>query len=150
MYQIVYSTKHSEPTLESNNRKELYTYICGILKNKKCHLCQIGGLEDHLHIITHIHPTVALSDLIKDIKLASTEHIKHNSLFKNFNGWQDARLNDAVGQGYGAFTYSIDAKDNLIHYVKNQEEHHEKKTFIEELKELLHEHKIDFDGKYLL
>jgi len=94
-----------------------------------------------LHIITHLHPSVALSDLIKDIKLASTEHIKKMHLFPYFNGWQD---------GYGAFTYSIDAKENLINYVKTQEEHHRKKTFKEELRELIQEHKIDFDEKYLL
>ena len=62
-------------------------------------------------------------------------------LFSNFNGWQG---------GYAAFTYSIEAKENLIRYVKNQEEHHKTKTFIEELKQLLIEYKIEFDEKYLL
>ena len=141
LYQIVFSTKNRERTLIAENRKALFKYMWGILKNNKCHLYQIGGVEDHLHIITHLHPFVALSDLIKDIKLASTEHIKKMHLFPYFNGWQD---------GYGAFTYSIDAKENLINYVKTQEEHHRKKTFKEELRELLQEHKIDFDEKYLL
>lgn len=140
LYQIVYSTKNRSPTLVTEKRKELYKYIWGILKNKKCHLYQIGGIEDHVHIVTHLHPSVALSDLVKDIKLASTDYIKNEKLFTNFNGWQD---------GYGAFTYSIDAKENLINYVKNQEEHHKKKTFIEEYKELLQEYKIEFDEKYL-
>jgi putative transposase len=93
------------------------------------------------HILTHLHPSVALSDLIKDIKLASTKHITSTNLFPNFNGWQD---------GYGAFTYSFDAKENLVYYVKNQEEHDRKKTFRDELRELLQEHKIEFDEKYLL
>lgn len=140
LYQIVYSTKNRSPTLVTEKRKELYKYIWGILKNKKCHLYQIGGIEDHVHIVTHLHPSVALSDLVKDIKLASTDNIKNEKLFTNFDGWQD---------GYGAFTYSIDAKENLINYVKNQEEHHKKKTFIEEYKELLQEYKIEFDEKYL-
>ena len=141
LYQIVFSTKNREHTLDNQNRKELFKYIWGILKNKKCHLYQIGGVTDHLHIVTHLHPTIALSDLIKDIKLAATEHIKKEKLFAGFNGWQD---------GYGAFTYSIDSKDNLISYVKNQEKHHKTKTFLEEFKELLMEHKIEFDDKYLL
>jgi len=141
LYQIVYSTKNREQSLIHPGREELFRYICGILKNKKCHLYQIGGVSDHLHIITHLHPSIALADLIKDIKLASTDHIKKINLFPLFNGWQD---------GYGAFTYSIDAKENLIAYVKNQEEHHRKKTYIEELKELLQEHKIEFDERYLL
>ena len=141
LYQIVYSTKHREKTLEKENRNELFRYVTGILKNKKCHLYQIGGVSDHLHIVTHIHPGVSLAGLIKDIKLASSEYIKAHKLFLKFNGWQD---------GYGAFTYSIDAKENLINYVKNQEEHHLNKSFIEEYIELLKDHKIEFDEKYLL
>lgn len=141
LYQIVYSTKHREKTLEKENRNELFRYVTGILKNKKCHLYQIGGVSDHLHIVTHIHPSVSLAGLIKDIKLASSDYLKSQKLFPKFNGWQD---------GYGAFTYSIDAKENLINYVKNQEEHHLNKSFIEEYIELLKEHKIEFDEKYLL
>ena len=137
LYQIVYSTKFREKTLGAKNRKELYKYIWGILNNNKCHLYQIGGVEDHIHIITHLHPSVALADL----KLASSDYINNKKIFSNFNGWQD---------GYAAFTYSIEAKENLINYVKNQEEHHKTKTFVEELKELLIEHKIEFDEKHLL
>lgn len=141
LYQIVYSTKNREMTLLTECRIMLYKYIWGILKNNKCHLYQIGGIEDHVHIITHLHPSVALADLVKDIKLASSDYIKQEKLFSNFNGWQN---------GYGAFTYSIESKENLIRYVKNQVEHHKTKTFIEEFKELLMEHKIEFDEKFLL
>ena len=104
---------------------------------------QIGGIEHHIHIITHLHPSIALANLVKDIKLASSDFIKKENLFSNFGGWQD---------GYAAFTYSIEAKENLIRYVKNHVEHHKTKTttFIEELKELLLEHEIEFDEKYLL
>ncbi|MEO7446478.1 MAG: IS200/IS605 family transposase [Ferruginibacter sp.] len=141
LYQIVFSTKHREHTLEAKNRKELFKYVWGILKNKKCHLYQINGVSDHLHIATHLHPSIALADLVKDIKLASTEYIKSKHLFTAFNGWQD---------GYGAFTYSIEAKDNLINYIKNQEEHHKKISFLEEYKKLLKEFEVEFDEKYLL
>ena len=94
-----------------------------------------------MHIITHIHPSVALASLVKDIKLASSEWIKRKKTFPKFNGWQD---------GYGAFTYSIKEKERLIEYVKNQKEHHATKTFREEYIELLKEHGIEFDEKYLL
>lgn len=140
LYQIVFSTKRREPTLSKDNRPELFKYIWGILKNKKCHLYRINGVEDHIHIITHLHQSVALAILVKDIKIASSMFIKEQGLFPKFDGWQD---------GYGAFTYSQDAKDNLIAYVKNQEEHHRTKTFREEFVELLKEHGIEFDGKYL-
>ena len=101
---------------------------------------RINGVEDHIHIITHLHQSVALAFLVKDIKIASSMFIKEQGLFPKFDGWQD---------GYGAFTYSQDAKDNLIEYVKNQEEHHRTKTFQEEFVELLKEHGIEFDEKYL-
>jgi putative transposase len=141
LYQIVFSTKNRESTLTKNNRDELFQFMTGILKSKKCHLYQIGGVENHIHIITHLHPSIALSELVKDLKLGSTSMIKRNCLFKNFNGWQD---------GFGAFTYGIKSKERLIHYVINQEEHHQKKDFISEYKELLEEFEIKFDEKYLI
>jgi REP element-mobilizing transposase RayT len=104
-------------------------------------LYQIGGISDHIHILTHLHPSIAVASLVKDIKLASSDFIKSNQLFIQFGGWQE---------GYGAFTYSLKDKDNLIEYIKNQEEHHKIKTSREELIELLHEHKIEYDEKYLL
>lgn len=141
LYQIVFGTKYHQKTLSASNRDELHRYIAGILKNQKCHVYRVNGIEDHLHIVTHLHPTVALADLIKDIKLASSGFIKDNKLFPRFNGWQD---------GYGAFTYSIKEKDRLIEYVKNQQEHHRVKTFREEVIELFKEHEIQFDERYLL
>jgi REP element-mobilizing transposase RayT len=141
LYQIVFSTKKREHTLTKDNRDELFKYIWGLLKNKKCHLYRINGVEDHLHIILSLHPTISVSSLIKDIKLSSSEHIKSKGLFKHFNGWQ---------QGYGAFTYHIKDKDRLIEYVKNQEAHHKTKSYREEFIELLKEHEIEFDEKYLL
>jgi REP element-mobilizing transposase RayT len=119
----------------------LYKHIWGILKNKNCHLYRIGGVEDHIHIVTHLHPSISLADLVKDIKLASIEYINKQQLFDGFNGWQD---------GYGAFTYSFRAKNKLVEYVKNQERHHASQSFKAEYIELLNEHQIEFDEKYLL
>lgn len=140
LYQLVFSTKNRERTLGKVNREKLYRYIGGILKNQKCHLYRIGGIEDHIHIITHIHPTIAPAHLIKDIKISATQFIKKEKLFSHFTGWQD---------GYGAFRYHIEAKNDLIKYVKNQEEHHKKETFKEEYIRLLNENGIEFDEKYL-
>jgi len=141
LYQIVFSTKNREHTLSKINRDELYKYIWGVLKNKNCHLYRIGGITDHIHIVTSLHPAISLSNLIKDIKLASSKHIKTFQLFSKFDGWQ---------VGYGSFTYSFKDKDRLIEYVKNQEEHHATISFIDELKELLKEHGIEYDERYLI
>jgi REP element-mobilizing transposase RayT len=141
IYQIVFATKYRRPVLVEKNRDELFKYISGILKNKKCHLYQIGGVEDHIHILTHIHQEQSLAALVKDIKVASNKYIHEKKLFERFTEWQE---------GYGAFTYAERDKNRLINYVANQVEHHKKKTFREEFIELLNEHNIEFDERYLL
>jgi putative transposase len=140
-YQIVFGTKYRERTLEKNNRDRLFKYITGIIQNKRCHLYQIGGIEDHIHIVTDLHPMVSLSSLVKDIKIASTEYAKREQLFPAFRGWQE---------GYGAFTYNKKERDRIIEYVKRQEEHHHKLDFKEEYIRLLGENGVKFDEKHLL
>lgn len=140
LYQIVFSTKNAEDTMVLVETEKLYRYIWGILKNKKCILYQINGTKNHLHILTHIHPTIAVSDLIKDIKVSSSVWIKEEKIFPDFRSWQE---------GYGAFTYHISQKEIIANYIKKQREHHRVKTFKEEYIELLKEHGIEFEEKYL-
>lgn len=140
-YHIVFSTKNRIPCMTKQKREDLYKYIWGVLTNKNCHLYRINGVEDHLHILTHIHPTVSLANLVKDIKLSSSDWIKENGIFKRFSGWQ---------KGYGAFTAAQKDKDRIIRYIKNQEKHHQKKSFKEELRKLLEEAGVEFDEKYLV
>ena len=141
LYHIVFGTKYRIPCIKKDNRTQLLKYIWGVLKHKKCHLYRVNGVDDHLHILTHIHPTVAVSSLIKDIKLSSNAFIKKEKLFPAFKGWQE---------GFGAFTHHFNEKDRLIEYIKNQEVHHRNETFKEEMKSLLQEHGIVYDEKYLL
>jgi REP element-mobilizing transposase RayT len=108
--------------------------------NKKCHVHQIGGIEDHIHILTHVHHTISVSELVRDIKMSSTDFIKRNKLFPNFHGWQE---------GYGAFSYAPRDKKVLINYIQNQKQHHAKKDFHQEYIEILTEHEVVFDEKYL-
>ncbi|MBC7915714.1 MAG: transposase, partial [Pyrinomonadaceae bacterium] len=83
IYQIVFSTKHRLPCMIKPNREQLFKYIWGILQNKQCHLFRINGVEEHLHIVTHLNPSVSLASLVKDIKVASTssKYIKEQQLF---------------------------------------------------------------------
>jgi REP element-mobilizing transposase RayT len=140
LYQIVFSTRHREKTLTENKREALYKHISGIIKNKNCHLYRIGGIEDHIHILTDLHPTLSLSNFVKDIKMSSTEYIKREKLFNHFGGWQE---------GYGAFTYSIKDKDRLIEYIKNQKEHHFEMESKQELIKMLTENEVIYNEKYL-
>ena len=141
LYQIVFSTKERKPVLLKENRPLLFRYIYGVLRNKNCHLYRINGIEDHIHIIISLHPSVSLSSLAKDIKISSSLFLKENNLFLDFSGWQE---------GYGAFTYSYGEVNKLIEYVKNQEEHHKNITFREEYPAMLNEQQIRFDEKYLI
>jgi len=140
-YQIVFGTKYRQPVIPETFCYDLYGYISGLVRNKKSTPYQINGIEDHIHIFCDLHPTIALSDFIKDLKVASNQWMNENGNFPDFIGWQD---------GYGAFTYSIREKDKIINYVKKQKTHHHKETFYDEYKRLLTENGVEFDEKYLL
>ncbi|MCG3130200.1 MAG: hypothetical protein FLDDKLPJ_00953 [Phycisphaerae bacterium] len=140
IYHIVFSTKNRERCLTHDRREDLFRYIWGILKNNQSHLYRINGVEDHLHILSSLHPTVYLADLVKDIKIGSSKRMKESGAFPRFTHWQD---------GSAAFTHSITDKDRLIEYIKNQEEHHRVKPFIEELMRLIQEARIEFDPRFL-
>jgi len=140
-YQVVFGTKNRKPSIVKEHDEELYKYISGIIKNKNCKLYRINGIEDHIHIMSDLHPSICLADYIKEIKVASSLWMKENGKFPAFEGWQD---------GYGAFTYSVREKDMIINYIKNQKEHHRSESFHDEYKRLLIENGIEFDEKYLL
>jgi putative transposase len=142
LYQIVFGSYDYTPFLNTENENILFAYIAGILKNKSCHSYIVGGASNHIHIITHIHPTLAPAFLVKDIKLASHKMILDNRrLFSHFPAWQ---------VGYSGFTYHISSKDKLIRYVESQRVHHKMVSFKDELRELLNEHFVDYNEDYLL
>ena len=141
LYQLVFGSKDHDPFISSKNQEILFGYISGVLKKKSCHSYIVGGASNHIHIITHIHPTICPAYLIKDIKEASHSLIlRERSLFQNFPGWQ---------VGYSGFTYHISSKDTLINYVKNQDTHHKALSYTDELIRLLNENEVDFKEKYL-
>ena len=139
-YHIIFSTKDRAPILRPDRRPELFRYIWGIIRNRDGHLYRINGVEDHLHLLTSLHPSVCLADLVKDIKTGSARWIKQNAVFKGFSHWQE---------GYGAFTCSRSDLDRIVDYIKQQEKHHRKTTFAEEYRKLLTEAGIKFDERYL-
>ena len=141
LYHIVFSTKNREPSLLKENREQLFRYIWGISQKHNCFLIRINGVEDHIHLLIRLHPSVALAALVKDIKMSSHKFIKDQNLFPDFISWQE---------GYGAFTYSIKAKNKLINYIKNQEEHHKDVSYKDELISLLEENKVMYEKRYLI
>jgi hypothetical protein len=87
-----------------------------------------------------VHPSVALADLVREIKVAASQYIKEEGIFPDFTRWQT---------GYAAFSYTPEALPNLIRYVKNQEVHHGRESSKEELVRLLAEHEVEYDPQYL-
>lgn len=100
----------------------------------------INGMPDHLHIVTGIRPTQSVSDLLQDIKGSSSKWINDNRLVKGKFQCQE---------GYGAFSYGKSALPKLIEYVKNQEEHHQEKTFLQEYREFLNAFEVEYDDRYI-
>ncbi|MFH0842213.1 MAG: transposase [Bacteroidota bacterium] len=139
LYNIVIRTKDSKPTIKLDQSDQLYAYMTGIIKNKYSHLYRINGIENHIHILTDIHPSIAPAYFVKDIKVASSIWMKGSGFFPSFIGWSD---------GYGSFTCSFKDLGDLIDYVKNQREHHKKKSFEEEFRNLLLESGIRIDERF--
>jgi putative transposase len=140
-YQIVFGTRNREATITEAFSKELYKYIWGVINKSKCQLYRINGMEDHIHILSDLHPTVCLSDYVKKIKVASSLWMKETKMFPKFSAWQEK---------YAAFTYSIRERGVISDYIKNQKAHHKRESFYDEFKRLLEENQIKFDEKYLL
>jgi putative transposase len=138
-YHIVFRTKNSLPTIRQDNVVQLYAYITGIIKHKNSHPYRINGTEDHLHLLTDIHPSFAIADFMRDLKTASSLWMKNSGFFPSFNGWAD---------GYGAFTCSYFDLGRLIDYIKRQQEHHRKVTFEREYRSLLLESGVKIDERY--
>ena len=139
LYHIVFRTKDSIPTIKQDHVNELYAYITGIIKHKQSHLYRINGVENHLHILTDMNPSIAPIDFVKDIKVSSSVWMKRSNSFPSFDGW-------AVG--YGSFTCSYMDIDRLIEYIMNQQTHHKKISFEDEYRKLLFEYGITPDEKY--
>lgn len=142
LYQIVFGSKDYTTFLNRENQGKLFGYIVGMLNKRNCHSYQVGGYANHVHIVTHLSPTINLADLVREIKKASHEMmVRDRKSFPDFPGWQ---------VGYGAFTYHISMKPVLINYVLNQEQHHKGITFKEEMIQLLNDNLVQFKEEYLI
>jgi putative transposase len=138
--QVIFSPFKHENCIRESWSNELYKYITGIVKNKGQKLIAINGMHDHIHIFLGIKPSIALSDLVRDIKNNASNFINKNHFVKGKFMWQE---------GYGSFSYGHSQVDLIYRYVMNQKEHHKKKSFKEEYLEMLKEADINFDEKYL-
>lgn len=138
---VVFSTKNRERWIHENIENELWSYMAGIIRTHGGKALQIGGMEDHIHILMMIPATIALSDFIKRIKGESSKWLSQSYTEMRGFHWQD---------GYGAFSIGQSQIPQTITYIQNQKEHHRQNTFEQEYKSFLEKHGISYNEKFAL
>ncbi|MFA5648721.1 MAG: IS200/IS605 family transposase [Bacteroidales bacterium] len=137
---IVFAVKGRHSRIKPEWEEELFKYITGIVQNKQQKMLAINGTSNHIHFLIGMKPSCCLSDLVREVKKSSNAFIKEKKFSKFKFEWQE---------GYGAFSYSHSALDNVIAYINNQKEHHKKRTFKEEYISFLNKFQIEYKTEYL-
>jgi REP element-mobilizing transposase RayT len=137
---LVFAVKYRNGLIGKEWKDELYKYITGIVQNNKHKLLIINGMNDHIHILIGFRSHQSLADLMKDIKQMSSLWINERKFCKGKFAWQE---------GYAAFSYGQSQLPQIIEYIKEQEKHHQKRTFLEEFKVFLQLFEVEFEEKYI-
>ena len=137
---ITFSTKGRESFIDKSIQKKLFAYLAGICNKMECHALEVGGVEDHVHILCLLSKKVALVKLLEEVKKNSSKWMKtQGEKYQNFY-WQI---------GYGAFSVNPSEIEIVRTYIQNQEEHHKKKTFQEEFRAFLKKYNVEYDERYV-
>ena len=134
-YHLVFSTKNRNPLIAPAIREELYCYLGGIIREHGGLLMEIGGIEDHVHILASLRPRFAVSEMLQKIKGNSSSWLNKEKLSNQHFGWQT---------GYAAFSVSESQVACVRRYIQRQQEHHHKMSFREEVEILLQRHGVDY------
>jgi REP element-mobilizing transposase RayT len=137
---LVFSTKYRAAVLTPEIRAELHPYLAVVLREHECPSLQVGGTEDHVHLLFGLSRTRTVAQVVETVKTSSSKWIKTKGKdFSEFH-WQ---------AGYGAFSVSQSNAGATIRYIQNQVEHHRKVTFQEEYRKFLKRYQIDYDERYV-
>jgi putative transposase len=137
----VFSTKDRRPFLRDKSlRNELHRYLGGLLANHDCQPLNIGGVEDHVHLLSTVARTCAAAEMVKEVKRGSSLWLKTRSSDLNDFAWQN---------GYGIFSIGFSQVEGVRNYIAGQEEHHRKVSFQDEFREFLRRYEIEFDERYV-
>ncbi|MBK8830871.1 MAG: IS200/IS605 family transposase [Saprospiraceae bacterium] len=137
---IVFSTKHRQRLILPPVEEELHKYMGGICKKLECQPLIVGGFTDHIHILCMLSKKIALMNLVEEVKSHSSKWIKPMGPgYSNFY-WQD---------GYATFSVNPKGVDRVTAYIKNQKEHHRKKSFQDELRGILKKYQVEYDERYV-
>lgn len=135
-----YSVKFRQDLILEHNRDELQKFITGVVENRNTKMLAIYCNPDHTHILVGMKPSLSISDLVRDIKAASSKFINEKNWIKGTFRWQE---------GFGAFSYSHSHIDRVVKYIRNQKEHHAKKTFKNEYLSILQKSNVEYKEEYL-
>jgi putative transposase len=138
--QAVFAVKGRENLLHKEWQGDVFKYMAGIIRNKGHKPIIVGGVADHVHAFIGLKPTMAISDLMRDLKNNSTNLINETKWLKNKFAWQE---------GYAVFSYSHSQVETVYYYILNQEEHHRKITFREEYIDFLDKFNVPFEERFL-
>ena len=138
--QSVFAVKGRANLLKKPWREDVFKYISGIINNKGHKPIIVNGVQDHVHIFFGLKPAMAISDLIRDVKNNSSNFINENKWLRGKFSWQ---------AGYGAFSYGHTQIQNVYDYIKNQEQHHQERTFQDEYLEFLAKYGLPFEQRFL-
>ena len=137
----VFSTKDRRPFLRDKFlREELHRYLGGILTNLDCQPLIIGGVEDHVHILSMLSRTCEAAEMVKEVKRGSSLWLKTKSPDLHDFAWQN---------GYGIFSIGFSQVETVRNYIAGQEEHHRKVSFQDEFREFLKRYEVGFDERYV-
>jgi len=137
---VVFSTKNREPWIDAAVQSRVHAYLATICRDLGSEALSVGGVADHVHIVTMLPRTLSQAQLIEGLKKPSSKWIKTlGTRYRRFS-WQ---------RGYGVFSVSPSQLGGVLEYLQRQEEHHRARTFQEEYRELLRKHHIEFDERYV-
>ena len=137
---LVFTVSQRACIIRPDRKEELQKYITGIVTKRKQKLIAISCMPDHTHILVGLNPDEAPSDLIGKIKTGSTNHI-------NDRRWIGCRFSRQ--EGFGAFSVSHSHLSTVINYIRNQENHHHRKSFQDEYLGFLERHDVPYDKRYI-
>jgi REP element-mobilizing transposase RayT len=133
---VVFSTKEGRRLITAELQKRLWPFLGGIARECIMKAIQIGGVEDHVHILLSIPSTLAISKAVQLLKGNSSKWI-HDTFPEHWDfGWQE---------GYGAFSIGVSGIDDTVAYIQKQADHHRVKTFKEEFIVFLKKHHMEYD-----
>ena len=140
-YHIVFSTKERRALLRGEIKDRSWEYLAAIAREHGGLPHEVGGTDNHVHILVEIPPKVAVSEMVRRLKGGSSKWLHRDFRQMQGFGWQD---------GFSAFAVSRSNVDDVAGYIREQEEHHCKHSFAEELRMLLDRHGVVYDDRYLL